>query len=180
MITLCPHHFCFCLLLGIGYKLRIRQNLNLILVANTRQDPIHLRARLVNSLLVLCILAMPLLLTGCPKNEPPPNVRIATSTRAEDASPKVVPGAVAFNGERAMAHVKKQVEIGPRIPGSPELAKTRDYILNSLKSSGLAVRQDEFTTGTPLGEKKMVNLTAEIPGESKDVIMVASHYDSKF
>jgi len=25
----------------------------------------------------------------------------------------------------------------------------------------------------------MVNLTAEIPGESDDVIMIASHYDSK-
>jgi Zn-dependent M28 family amino/carboxypeptidase len=79
-----------------------------------------------------------------------------------------------------MEHVKKQVEIGPRIPGSPELAKTREYIVNSLKSSGLAVRTDEFTAATPLGQKKMVNVTAEIPGESKDVIMVASHYDSKY
>jgi hypothetical protein len=87
---------------------------------------------------------------------------------------------VAFNGERAMEHVKKQVEIGPRVPGSPELAKTRDYIVSVLKSSGLSVKTDEFTATTPLGEKKMVNLTAEIPGESKDVIMVASHYDSKY
>ncbi|MCA1606437.1 MAG: M28 family peptidase [Acidobacteria bacterium] len=98
----------------------------------------------------------------------------------EAPSPRVVPGAVAFNGERAMDHVKKQVEIGPRIPGSPELAKTRAYIINSLKSSGLSVKTDEFTTTTPLGEKMMVNLTAEIPGELKDVIMVASHYDSKY
>jgi len=149
-------------------------------VANTKQHPIHLRARLVNSLLVLCILTVPLLLTACPKNDPPPSAGIATSNRAEEASPAVVPGAVAFNGERAMEHVKKQMEIGPRIPGSPELAKTRDYIVKSLKSSGLSVKTDEFITATPLGEKKMVNLTAEIPGESKDVIMVASHYDSKF
>jgi peptidase M28-like protein len=135
---------------------------------------------LVNSLLALCILALSLLLTGCPKNDPPPTARIATSKRPGEASPAVVPGAVAFNGERAMEHVKKQVEIGPRIPGSPELAKTRDYIVGSLKSSGLAVKADEFITTTPLGEKKMVNLTAEIPGESKDVLIVASHYDSKF
>lgn len=89
-------------------------------------------------------------------------------------------GAVTFNGERALEHVKKQVEIGPRVPGSPELAKTRDYIVNSLKSSGLTVKTDGFTSVTPLGEKKMVNLTGEIPGESKDVIVIASHYDSKF
>jgi peptidase M28-like protein len=130
--------------------------------------------------LALSVITLPLLLTGCPKHDPPPSARIATSKRAEGASPAIVPGAVAFNGERAMEHVKKQVEIGPRIPGSPELAKTRDYIVSSLKSSGLTVQTDEFNTATPQGEKKMVNLTAEIPGESKDVIMVASHYDSKF
>ena len=95
-------------------------------------------------------------------------------------SPRVVPGAVAFNGERAMDHVKKQLEIGPRIPGSPELARTREYIVSSLKSSGLVVKTDGFIATTPFGEKSMVNLTAEVPGESKDIIIVASHYDSKF
>jgi glutaminyl-peptide cyclotransferase len=91
-----------------------------------------------------------------------------------------VSGAVAFNGERAMDHVKKQLEIGPRIPGSSELARTREYILRSLKASGLVVKTDEFTVTTPFGEKNMVNLTAEVPGESKDVIIAASHYDTKF
>jgi Zn-dependent M28 family amino/carboxypeptidase len=91
----------------------------------------------------------------------------------------MVPGAVAFNGERAMDHVRKQIEIGPRVPGSPELAKTRDYIINALKGSGLAVTTDEFNARTPMGEKKMVNITAEVPGESKDVIIIASHYDTK-
>ena len=138
------------------------------------------RLRLNNVAIPAVLFSLPFLLIACPKNDPPPNVRVATSSRAGGASPAVVPGAVAFNGERAMEHVKKQVEIGPRIPGSPELAKTRDYIINLLKSSGLTVRTDEFTSVTPIGEKKMVNVTAEIPGESKDVIMIASHYDSKF
>lgn len=90
------------------------------------------------------------------------------------------PVAAAFNGERAMEHVKVQVDIGPRIPGSPELAKTREYIVGSLKSSGLTVTTDEFSTSTPIGEKKMVNITAEVPGESKEVIIISSHYDSKY
>jgi len=118
--------------------------------------------------------------TGCPKEERPPSARIGTSDRSREASPRVVPGGVAFNGERAMEHVKKQLEIGPRIPGSPELARTREYILRSLKGSGLVVKTDEFVVTTPFGEKNMVNLTAEVSGESKDVIIVASHYDSKF
>jgi glutaminyl-peptide cyclotransferase len=43
----------------------------------------------------------------------------------------------------------------------------------------LAVSTQDFTAKTPVGEKKMVNITAELPGESKDVIIVASHYDTK-
>jgi glutaminyl-peptide cyclotransferase len=148
----------------------------------SKTEPCHFafRERKNNLVIALFILAFSLVLAGCPKKDVPPNSRVTTSERTTEASPAVVPGAVAFNGERAMEHVKKQVEIGPRIPGSPELSKTREYIVGLLKSSGLAVRTDEFTAATPLGEKKMVNLTAEIPGESKDVIIVASHYDSKY
>ena len=130
--------------------------------------------------LTLCLLTFSFLSTGCPKEDRPPNVRIGTSGSAREAGPAVVPGAVAFNGERAMEHVKKQMEIGPRIPGSAELALTRDYIVRSLKGSGLVVKADEFKVTTPFGEKAMVNLTAEVAGESKAVIMIASHYDSKF
>ncbi|MEP6571029.1 MAG: M28 family peptidase [Acidobacteriota bacterium] len=139
------------------------------------------RRPLNKSLLGFCLLALSLLLSACPKDEGQPKARIGTADRdrSREESP-IVPGAVAFNGERAMDHVKKQMEIGPRIPGSPELARTRDYILTSLKISGLSVKTDEFTAVTPLGEKKLVNLTAEIPGESNDVIIVSSHYDSKF
>ena len=130
--------------------------------------------------IALCLFLLTFSLTGCPKDEKQPNARVATSSRTEDANPAVVPGAVGFNGERAMDHVRKQMDIGPRIPGSTELAKTRDYIVNTLKASGLAVKTDEFTATTPMGSKKMVNLTAEIPGESEEVIVVSSHYDSKF
>ena len=131
--------------------------------------------------LTLCVLGLAALLTGCPKNDGRPDTRIGISERhAASPTPAMVPGAVAFNGERAMDHVRKQVEIGPRPPGSPELAKTREYVVNTLKGSGLAVRTDEFTATTPLGPKKMVNITAEIPGESKDVIIISSHYDTKY
>jgi Zn-dependent M28 family amino/carboxypeptidase len=123
-------------------------------------------------------LLAPLFFIACPRNAPPDTGNIGVSTRAANP-PAVVPGAVAFNGERAMAHVRKQVEIGPHPPGSPELAKAREYIVNELKSYGLTVSTDEFVASTPLGEKKMVNITAEIPGESQEVIVVSSHYDTK-
>ena len=79
-----------------------------------------------------------------------------------------------------MDHARKQVEFGPRPPGSPQLEKTRAYIVDQLKSFGLTVTVDEFTAKTPQGEKKMANITGELPGETKTAILIGSHYESKF
>ena len=121
---------------------------------------------------------MPVLFAACPKNGPPPRPRatISTSPRPADRSP-VVAG---FNGERAMDHVRKQIDFGPRPPDSPQLAKTRDYISSQLKSYGLNVSIDEFNVTTPLGDKKMANIVGEIPGETKTLILIASHYETKY
>jgi glutaminyl-peptide cyclotransferase len=127
----------------------------------------------------MAVLVAPLLFIGCPKDDPPPRPRasVSTSTRPNTPAPPIV---TAFNGERAMDHVKKQIEFGPRPPDSEQLAKTRAYITNELKSSGLNVALDEFTATTPQGEKKMANIVAEIPGETKTLILITSHYDTKF
>jgi glutaminyl-peptide cyclotransferase len=85
----------------------------------------------------------------------------------------------AFDGDRAFEHVRKMVEMGPRPAGSAELARTREYIMNDLQSGGLKVSTDEWEAQTPVGARKMVNVIAEIPGKSPDVIIVASHYDTK-
>src|SRR5207253_9844657 len=95
-------------------------------------------------------------------------------------STKPAKSASDFDGERAFVHVRKQVEMGPRPPGSPELEKARAYILDQLRSYGLKVTTDEFNAMTPIGDRKMVNITAELPGESNDVIIIASHYDAKY
>lgn len=99
----------------------------------------------------------------------------ASSTPASE--PTIAPPKI--DGERALAHVRRQVEIGPRPAGSPALNQTRDYIVKELNADGLKITTDEFRAKTPVGEKKMVNLTAEVPGESSDVVIIASHYDTK-
>jgi len=117
------------------------------------------------------ILIVPLILLGCPSGANKP-------ADSNSATPVVVKTS-AFDGDRAFEHVRKQVEFGPRPPGSPELEKTRGYITDQLKSYGLKVMTDEFRPMTPIGEIRMVNVTAELPGESSDVIIVSSHYDTK-
>ena len=125
------------------------------------------------------VVVAPLLFWGCPKEDPPakPRASVSSSTRPISPSPAVV---AAFSGERAMDHVKKQIDFGPRPPDTEQLAKTRAYIANELKSYGLSVTLDEFTATTPQGEKKMANIVADIPGETKTLILLTSHYDTKF
>ncbi len=113
-----------------------------------------------------------LALLGCPGSPPKP-----TETNTATASP--APAKSEFDGDRAYAHVKKQVEFGPRPAGSAELEKTRAYIVEQLRSFGLTVTADEFQATTPEGPKKMANIVAELPGTSSDILIISSHYDTK-
>ena len=144
-----------------------------------RDYPRH-RTTLTRACSVLLLVLVPLLFAACPKNQKPPRqsrVRVKT-----DSAPATRPAPIptAFNGERALDHVRKQIEFGPRPPGSPQLEKTRAYIVDQLKSSGLTVTVDEFTAKTPQGEKKMANITGELSGETKTAILIGCHYDTKF
>src|SRR5437016_8013243 len=133
------------------------------------KDSLYLSRMFVVGVLLLSLL----ILVGCPgankSGETPVNSTAASPGKISD-----------FDGERAFEHVRKQVEFGPRPPGSPELEKTRAYIIDQLQSYGLKIITDEFHATTPVGDRKMVNVTAELPGESNDVIIVSSHYDTKY
>jgi hypothetical protein len=136
------------------------------------------------SFTLVLFLVLPFGLLACPGNSTQnmtngTNGAPASALTPAASQPTTTSASTAFDGERAFEHVRKQVEFGPRPPGSPELARTRDYIVGELKSSGLNVMQDEFKASTPVGERKMVNINAELPGESSEVIIISSHYDTK-
>jgi glutaminyl-peptide cyclotransferase len=123
---------------------------------------------------VASLLTLPLVLLGCPSSGNKP-VDVSQPDPASSSEKSTSD----FDGNRAFEHVRKQVEFGPRPPGSPELEKTRAYMIDQLKSYGLKVNTDEWQAVTPVGQLKMVNVTAELPGESNDVIIISSHYDTK-
>jgi hypothetical protein len=127
-------------------------------------------------LTLACVLLFPLLLFGCPSATSNKPIDETPSSPAKSEPPK----GSDFDGDRAFEHVRKQVEFGPRPAGSAELEKTRNYITDQLKSYGLKVTTDEFQEVTPVGQRKMVNVTAELAGESSDVIIISSHYDTKY
>jgi Zn-dependent M28 family amino/carboxypeptidase len=135
---------------------------------------------LKQSLFVIFItLYIPLLALGCQMQQSPmvdqrqnPELPITPTLKPTE-----------FDGERALEHVRKQVSFGARYAGSEALKQTREYIKKELESYGLKVRTQAFSAKTPnpkFPQVEMVNLIAEIPGERPEVIILASHYDTKW
>ncbi|MEZ5988114.1 MAG: M28 family peptidase [Planctomycetota bacterium] len=106
-------------------------------------------------------LAAALLLPGCDKPAPPNPI----------------------DGERALAHVRAMVELGPRPSGSPALYRCRDYIVGRLRELGLEPVVDKWSDDAGKPEvPSFFNVEVEIPGTRAGdprLLVVGSHYDTK-
>ena len=98
--------------------------------------------------------------------------------RSEDQAP-LADKTGGFDGERAYAHVEKQVAFGPRPSGSAAIGKLQEYIQSELTSYGCKVDVDSFSADTPAGRLPMKNIVAKIPGDKPGIIILATHYDTK-
>ncbi len=144
--------------------------------------PAHARAWPTPHLSVALLLLLPFGFIACPSGSTTENAQTGATPAVTATATTNAPAPVhrpAFDGQRAFTHVSKMVDMGPRPAGSAELARTRQYIIGELQSYGLKVTTDEFTAKTPNGNKKMVNVTAELPGAATDAIIIGSHYDTK-
>lgn len=83
-----------------------------------------------------------------------------------------------FDGAKAFNHVEKLVAIGTRQSGSAGIRQAQEYISSQLKSFGCTSEEDSFEASTPVGRIPMKNIVAKIPGESANVILLLTHYDT--
>ena len=87
-----------------------------------------------------------------------------------------------FSGEKALAHVQRLVDFGPRPAGSKSLGESREYIENELRRFGWRVTRQGFSDDTPRGKIQFVNLVAQFPDHGKAAsrsFLLCSHYDTK-
>jgi glutaminyl-peptide cyclotransferase len=89
-----------------------------------------------------------------------------------------------FDSNRAWEHLRQLVAIGPRPAGSAAIEQTRKYIKAQLAAAGVAVAEQVWDEGTPIGNVRMVNLVATIPGARPpgaraDRVIISGHYDTK-
>jgi glutaminyl-peptide cyclotransferase len=83
------------------------------------------------------------------------------------------------SGERAFAHVKYLVDLGPRPVGSAALEKSRVYIEKELRANGWEVTRQTFTDATPRGAMTFVNLIACFGKKPAPSFLLCGHYDTK-
>jgi glutaminyl-peptide cyclotransferase len=89
-----------------------------------------------------------------------------------------------FSGEKALEHVQRLVDLGPRPPASDAIERSRIYIEKQLQGWGWDVTRQSFTDDTPRGKIGFTNLIARFhgsgPGASPEPsFLLCSHYDSK-
>src|SRR5438105_5401499 len=87
-----------------------------------------------------------------------------------------------FSGEKALAHVQRLVDFGPRPGGSTAIEKSRDYIEDQLRRSGWQVTRQAFNDDTPRGKIQFVNLIAQFSAQgtaASPSFLLCSHYDTK-
>jgi Zn-dependent M28 family amino/carboxypeptidase len=80
-----------------------------------------------------------------------------------------------FDGKRALADVKRQLDFGPRTMGSPAHARAVEWIQAELKKAGWAAEIKPAAHGT----QKIQNIVGR-RGEGRPWIILGAHYDSRF
>jgi hypothetical protein len=89
-------------------------------------------------------------------------------------------GKAEFDASSAYAFVKKQVEFGPRIPGTPAHAACAEWFVKTLRQWTPDVVVQDFKArafdGRPLEGK---NIVASFNSEARDRILLCAHWDSR-
>jgi hypothetical protein len=95
------------------------------------------------------------------------------------SSPRIQPPE--FDGDRAYDYLVKQVEFGPRVPGTEASARCRRYMCEHFSQLGLEVDSQVFNHDDSYSRSTivMVNVVASAWGESDAALVLMAHYDCR-
>ncbi|MDF2159091.1 M28 family peptidase [Algoriphagus sp. CAU 1675] len=86
----------------------------------------------------------------------------------------------AFNADSAYSFVQKQVDFGPRVPGTTSHSNTKNWILQTLEKYGWAVQTQDFQAKTY--DKltwDLSNIIASYNPQASKRILLAAHWDTR-
>jgi len=112
-----------------------------------------------------------LFIFGCKSDKPSPNIVV----KSRDYS---VPS---FNQDSAYTFVKKQVDFGPRVPGTEAHSNCANWLKVKLANFGLEAKIQTFTAKRYDGlEMKGKNVLGRLNPSAKNRIFISAHWDSRF
>jgi Zn-dependent M28 family amino/carboxypeptidase len=94
-------------------------------------------------------------------------------------APTVHPAVSAFDGNRAFDLLVRQVEFGPRVPGSEASRQVQDFIAQKLKEAGAKVLRQPFAVTYRGKTYQMANIIGVISGKSDRKVLLCAHYDTR-
>ncbi len=84
-----------------------------------------------------------------------------------------------FSAEEAFRSIEKQVQLGPRIPGSKAHHLCRKFIVRSLEESGYQPEINHGLVDSGNGILEIFNISGSYKPELKNRILLCGHYDSR-
>lgn len=103
-----------------------------------------------------------------------------TASTGEENTPTIKP-VVTFNADSAFSFIQKQVEMGPRVPGSEASRECAAWITERLKKSGAdTVITQSFTATAHNGDKlPLVNIMGRYGTRGQPRLLLLAHYDTR-
>lgn len=85
-----------------------------------------------------------------------------------------------FSADSAFVYIEKQLEFGPRVPGTPEHVRAKDWKRERLSTfSGSNVFVQEFSQQVYERDLDMFNILAAFNPAATDRILLAAHWDTR-
>ncbi|MGY6744653.1 MAG: M28 family peptidase [Cecembia sp.] len=85
-----------------------------------------------------------------------------------------------FNPDSAYAFIQQQVDFGPRVPNTEGHRKTREWLIEKLKSYGLEVKTQDFQARTYDNLNwNLTNIIASYNPSAKKRILLGAHWDTR-
>lgn len=107
------------------------------------------------------------------------NSNSVTPSPETPAKPAIQVSVPAFNADSAYLFIKKQVDFGPRVPGSAAHKKCAAWLVSEFKRYGLTVVEQKFKAETYFGPLDAINIVAQYKPELPNRILLCAHWDSR-
>lgn len=128
--------------------------------------------------ILLAVMLLSVVAVSIPRFLPKKTNPVAANNTSTE-QPAVQVNVPPFHADSAYLFVKKQVDFGPRVPGSAAHKKCAAWLVSEFKRMGLSVIEQKFKAKPYYGEADAINIIAQHKPELATRILLCAHWDSR-